>query len=200
VEILQKLLQVYINRMSAIGLPAHILALFSPQAPLEVRISPPRARRYQITGLADFSNLLTSSGTHSIPMVKESPSHTELESGRIKQFSFRDQSLYTTRGSHTLFVARLSYETTERTLRSHLSEFGEILKVRIIYDNNGQSRGYGFIEYSDARAVKTALKNGTGMRIDGRNILLDIERSRTFPWLPRRLGGGFGPKRGSTEI
>lgn len=39
-----------------------------------------------------------------------------------------------------------------------------------------------------------------GKKIENRRILVDIERGRTIKnWIPRRLGGGKGPARGSEE-
>jgi len=41
-----------------------------------------------------------------------------------------------------------------------------------------------------------AYKHGDGKKIDGRRVLVDVERGRTVKgWLPRRLGGGLGGTR-----
>jgi len=47
----------------------------------------------------------------------------------------------------TIFIGRLSYKTTEQTLRQAFEKFGTIVKLRIVKDLDGKSRGYGFIEY-----------------------------------------------------
>jgi U1 small nuclear ribonucleoprotein len=96
----------------------------------------------------------------------------------------------------TLFVGRLAYETTERTLRRVFEEWGRVSDVKLIHDRQGNSRGYAFIEYESERDFKDAYKFADGIKIDGRHILVDVERGRTVPgWLPRRLGGGRGPGR-----
>merc|ERR1712110_90864 len=57
-------------------------------------------------------------------------------------------------------------------------------------------RGYAFIEYEHERDLKNAYKQGDGKKIDGRRVMVDVERGRTVEgWLPRRLGGGRGPGR-----
>jgi len=96
----------------------------------------------------------------------------------------------------TLFVARISYDTTEKKLKRELEVFGSIKRVRMIYDQKGKPRGYAFIEYEHERDLKNAYKQGDGKKIDGRRVMVDVERGRTVEgWLPRRLGGGRGPGR-----
>merc|ERR1712063_202070 len=96
----------------------------------------------------------------------------------------------------TLFVARISYDTTEKKLKREFEVFGSIKRVRMIYDHKGKPRGYAFIEYEHERDLKNAYKQGDGKKIDGRRVMVDVERGRTVEgWLPRRLGGGRGPGR-----
>jgi len=100
----------------------------------------------------------------------------------------------------TLFVARLSYETTERKLKREFEEYGPIKRVRLVKDKEGKSRGYAFIEFEKERHVKTAYKQADGKKIDGRRVLVDVERGRTVNgWRPRRLGGGLGGTRIGSE-
>jgi len=96
----------------------------------------------------------------------------------------------------TLFVARISYDTTEKKLKREFEVFGSIKKVRMVYDTKGKPRGYAFIEYEHERDLKNAYKQGDGKKIDGRRVMVDVERGRTVEgWTPRRLGGGRGPGR-----
>merc|ERR1711972_1160547 len=96
----------------------------------------------------------------------------------------------------TLFVARVSYDTTEKKLKRELEVFGSVKKVRMVYDQKGKPRGYAFIEYEHERDLKNAYKQGDGKKIDGRRVMVDVERGRTVEgWMPRRLGGGRGPGR-----
>ncbi|XP_019098652.1 PREDICTED: U1 small nuclear ribonucleoprotein 70 kDa-like [Camelina sativa] len=53
------------------------------------------------------------------------------------------------------------------------------------------------------RDMKAAYKQADGQKIDGRRVLVDVERGRTVPnWRPRRLGGGLGTSRvgGGEEV
>mmetsp|Transcript_4843 Transcript_4843/g.9351 ORF Transcript_4843/g.9351 Transcript_4843/m.9351 type:complete len:308 (-) Transcript_4843:168-1091(-) len=96
----------------------------------------------------------------------------------------------------TLFVARLSYDVSEDDLKDEFEYYGTITKCRIIVDKKGKSRGYGFVEFESSRDLKEAYKDADGRKINGRRILVDVERGRTVKnWKPRRLGGGLGGTR-----
>merc|ERR1711953_1659175 len=96
----------------------------------------------------------------------------------------------------TLFVARISYDTTEKKLKREFEVFGSIKRVRMVYDQKGKPRGYAFVEFEHERDLKNAYKQVDGKKIDGRRVMVDVERGRTVEgWLPRRLGGGRGPGR-----
>lgn len=97
----------------------------------------------------------------------------------------------------TLFVARINYDTSESKLRREFENYGPVKKICLINDRNtGKPRGYGFIEYEHERDMHTAYKHADGKKIDGRRVLVDVERGRTVKgWRPRRLGGGLGGTR-----
>lgn len=50
--------------------------------------------------------------------------------------------------------------------------------------------------------ILAAYKHADGKKIDGRRVLVDVERARTVKgWLPRRLGGGLGgTRRGGPDV
>lgn len=115
---------------------------------------------------------------------------------------------------NTLFVGRLAYEVTEGKLLREFEAYGPVKDLKLItvrnnssdeniggYDagdnnNNGKSRGYAFIEFENSEDMKRAFRAADGMRIEGRHIVVDVERGHTAPnWLPRRLGGGLGGTR-----
>jgi len=79
-------------------------------------------------------------------------------------------------------VARLSYETTESRLKRELESYGPIKRVRVIADKEtSKPRGYAFIEFVHTRDMKAAYKQADGRKIDGRRVLVDVERGRTVP-------------------
>lgn len=46
-------------------------------------------------------------------------------------------------------------------------------------DPMGKSRGYGFVEFATEEDLKNAYRRADGLRIDGRRVLVDVERGRT---------------------
>lgn len=108
----------------------------------------------------------------------------------------------------TLFIARLDYDVTEVEVSQSFSRFGAIASIRIIRDNEGKSKGYGFVVFERDTDAATCVRElaSTGIKIGPessdrkpRTALVDIERSRVIRnWKPRRLGGGLGG-RGYTQ-
>lgn len=126
---------------------------------------------------------------------------------------------------NTLFVGRLAYEVTERKLLTEFEAFGPVKDLKLISvkanfrnnENDGsgvktesengtdaagtgssshKSRGYAFVEFEQAEDMKRAYRGADAMRIEGRPIVVDVERGHTVPlWLPRRFGGGLGGTR-----
>ena len=101
---------------------------------------------------------------------------------------------------NTLFVGRLAYETTERKLLREFEAFGPVKDLKLIVkrvpnasiSNNGsmvssaltsssgdESRGYAFVEFENEEDMKRAYRGGDGMRLDGREIVVDVERGHT---------------------
>ncbi|XP_065835939.1 U1 small nuclear ribonucleoprotein 70 kDa-like [Oscarella lobularis] len=97
----------------------------------------------------------------------------------------------------TLFVSRINFDTSESKLRREFEQYGPIRKIRMIYETGtGKPRGYSFIEYEHERDMHAAYKYADGKKIDGKRVLVDVERGRTVKgWIPRKIGGGMGATR-----
>lgn len=69
--------------------------------------------------------------------------------------------------------------------------------IKLIKDKETQKpRGYGFIEYEHKKDMLEAYKYSTYVKIDGRVLVVDIERGRTMiNFIPRKFGGGIGDTR-----
>ena len=70
-----------------------------------------------------------------------------------------------------IYVSNLSFAVQDDDLRGYFAEYGEVTSAKVIMDKyTNRSKGFGFVEMSDATAAKKAiaeLDNGT---VDGRNI------------------------------
>ena len=87
-----------------------------------------------------------------------------------------------------LYVGNLPYSTTDSTLNDLFSPFGQVESARVITDrDSGTSKGFGFVEMSNADAQKAmGALNGRG--IDGRSIRVNEAK----PQENRGGGGGRG--------
>ncbi|CAI8609158.1 unnamed protein product [Vicia faba] len=201
------------------GLTANLLKLFEPRPPLEYKPPPEKRKCPPLTGMAQFVTKFAEPGEpeYSPPVpVVETPAERRarvhklrLDKGAAKaaeeleKYDPQNDPNISGDPYKTLFVARLSYETTESRIKREFESYGAIKRVRLVTDTeSNKPRGYAFIEYLHTRDMKAAYKQADGRKIEGRRVLVDVERGRTVPnWRPRRLGGGLGTTRvGGEEV
>lgn len=201
-------------------LPPNLLALFAPRDPIPFLPPPdklPHEKKSQgYAGVGAFLDLFED------PKDTPPPTRVETREERIerRRRERAEQVAYklereiatwdpnqlaeaTTDPFKTLFVARINYDTSESKLRREFEIYGKIVKIIIIHDKeSGKPRGYAFIEYEHERDMHSAYKHADGKKIDGKRVLVDVERARTVKgWLPRRLGGGLGgTRRGGADV
>ncbi|OEH75777.1 RNA recognition motif-containing protein [Cyclospora cayetanensis] len=189
--------------MAAVGMPPHILALFQARKPLDAfpAFKSKHPRPYE--GVADFVRKFESVPPPAVAPF-ETPKQRQIRKKRqkllahlqqqkrlVEEYKPLDDPKIEGDPFATLFVGKLSYETTEKKLKREFEVYGPIRRVRVVRDCEGKHRGYAFIEYERDRDMKEAYKKADGTKVDGRRVLVDVERARTVPgWLPRRLGGG----------
>jgi len=196
-------------------LPPALLALFTAREPIE--FIPPVEHRQMppYTGIANYVQFFEDPKTAPPPpppmvlskeerRAKKRKERLEQEMEKIKD-QLKTWDPYsnpkaTDDAFKTLFVGRISYKTTEHKLKREFEQYGPIRSVRMVYDLDGKPRGYAFIEYERERDMRTAFKEGDAKKIDGRRVLVDVERGRTVKgWKPRRFGGGLGGTRIGSE-
>ncbi|XVF59606.1 hypothetical protein PTKIN_Ptkin07bG0289400 [Pterospermum kingtungense] len=195
------------------GLTTNLLKLFEPRPPLEFKPPPEKRKCPSYTGMAQFVSCFAEAGdAEYAPPVKEAETPVQkrarihklkLEKGvekaaeELKNYDPNNDPNISGDPYKTLFVARLNYETSESRIKREFESYGPIKRVRLIADKStNKPRGYAFIEYTHTRDMKAAYKQADGRKIDGRRVLVDVERGRTVPnWRPRRLGGGLGTTR-----
>lgn len=102
----------------------------------------------------------------------------------------------------TLFVGRLSFDTTETKLQDFFGAYGPVKRLRLVRDKTtNKSKGYAFVEFEHERDFERAYRSAHRRVIDGATILVDFERSRVMKgWKPRRLGGGLGGRKESGQL
>lgn len=95
-----------------------------------------------------------------------------------------------------LFVGNLPLTTTEAELRALFEVHGTVERASIVNDRDtGRSRGFGFVEMSDAAAADKAIAAINGTELGGRALKVNEARPKTersgFP-RGRGQGGGGG--------
>jgi RNA recognition motif-containing protein len=83
----------------------------------------------------------------------------------------------------TLFVGNLSFSLTEADLMSTFSPFGKIVSVRIPTDEQGRSKGFGFVEFENDEGAQKAVREMNEKEVGGRaiSVSLHCEDPRDFP-------------------
>jgi cold-inducible RNA-binding protein len=91
-----------------------------------------------------------------------------------------------------LYVGGLAYSVTEQALEALFAEYGKVISAVVIKDrDNGQSKGFGFVEMADDTEAKAAMAALNGKDVSGRSIMVNEAR----PPEDRRSGGGGGFRR-----
>ena len=88
-----------------------------------------------------------------------------------------------------LFVGNLSFDTTDSDLNATFGAYGAVERASVVRDrDSGQSRGFGFVEMTNAAEATQAMNALNGHDLNGRT--LNVNEAR-----PREQGGG-GQNRG----
>ena len=86
-----------------------------------------------------------------------------------------------------LYVGNLSYAVNDASLRAMFEAHGAVESATVVVDrDSGRSKGFGFVEMSDADAAK-AIQALNGAQHEGRTIRVNEAR-------PKTEGGGRGPR------
>lgn len=78
-----------------------------------------------------------------------------------------------------IFIGKISYDTTEETLKELFAQYGEVVSVAVIMDRaTNRSKGFAFVEMADAKAAQSAIKELNNKEVDGRNIAVSEAKER----------------------
>jgi cold-inducible RNA-binding protein len=91
-----------------------------------------------------------------------------------------------------IFVGNLDFNTGEDELRQLFEQYGPVDRVAIMTDRDtGRSRGFGFVEMTNAEDGEKAIAALNGTQVGGRTLNVNEARPKT-----ERAGGGGGGGRG----
>ena len=98
--------------------------------------------------------------------------------------------------SKRLYVGNLSYATTQDTLSSLFSAYGNVVSATIIIDRDtNQSKGFAFVEMEDSAETDKAIAELAGTDVDGRHLRVNYAaetKRRERSGFSRDSGRRFG--------
>jgi cold-inducible RNA-binding protein len=96
-----------------------------------------------------------------------------------------------------IFVGNLDFGATEDTIRSLFEAYGTVERVSLMTDRDtGRSRGFAFVEMTDAEEADRAINALNGSNVGGRALNVNEARPKTSGGGGGRPGGGGGGFRG----
>ena len=101
-----------------------------------------------------------------------------------------------------IFVGNLDFNTSEEELRQLFEAYGQVDRVAIMTDRDtGRSRGFGFVEMTNAEDGEKAIAALNGSQVGGRTLNVNEARPKVSKGFGgggggRSFGGGRGGNRG----
>jgi len=197
--------------------PKQIIELFAPRKPIEFKPPPQKRKLRRMSGIASYISKFEDTkadASNGHAGRKDDSERSKFITPAQRRFRSRkcqldnvqnimqegraawdpkaekDGTIKTEDAFKTLFVTNIPFTTLESRVHDEFESFGPVKQVVMPRDREGVPRGYAFVEFERERDLKIAYREANGMRIDGRRVLVDVERGRTVKdWLPNRLDG-----------
>merc|ERR1719482_1099769 len=78
-----------------------------------------------------------------------------------------------------VYVQNLPTPWTEEDLRSNFAKFGSILSLTVVCNEDGLSKGFGFVGYSSAASARDAISSMDGASFQGRTLVVKLKDTGT---------------------
>lgn len=92
----------------------------------------------------------------------------------------RERQPYTSSADqeNKVFIGNLSWSVNDDILTEVFSEYGNVLGAKVLYDETGRSRGFGFVSFSSSSEVEAAVASLNGQELEGRAMRVDRAMGR----------------------
>lgn len=78
-----------------------------------------------------------------------------------------------------LYIGNLPFSTSEKELQQTFRKYGSVRSVRVITNAfNGKSKGYGFILMGDKSSADAAMREVSGSKMSGREVVVNLAKSK----------------------
>ncbi|KAH9757785.1 polyadenylate-binding protein [Citrus sinensis] len=88
-------------------------------------------------------------------------------------YSHRDPSIRKS-GYGNVFIKNLDTSIDNKALCDTFAAFGTVLSCKVAIDSNGQSKGYGFVQFENEEAAQNAIKMLNGMLINDKQVYVGL--------------------------
>lgn len=133
---------------------------FAPAAAVVRAGSPPPMRAAApVQGQAAFQAAQAAVTAAAAPGT--TPTHTNLNSGPI---------------GANLFIYHIPNSWDDNILRQHFEHFGKLISARVQTDNDGRSRGFGFVSFDAPGAAQAAIAGMHGFPVDGKHLKVQLKK------------------------
>lgn len=79
-----------------------------------------------------------------------------------------------------LYVGNLSKQITDAQLNDLAVPYGKLISANVATErSSGESKGFGFVEFSDAEEARAAIKGLDGRDVNGQMIKVNEAKPRT---------------------
>lgn len=92
-------------------------------------------------------------------------------------WSQRDPALRKT-GQGNIFIKNLDESIDNKALHDTFAAFGEVLSCKVATDEQGRSKGYGFVHYETAEFADAAIRHVNGMLLNDKKVYVGHHVSR----------------------
>ncbi|MQM02597.1 hypothetical protein Taro_035355 [Colocasia esculenta] len=88
-------------------------------------------------------------------------------------FSHRDPSIRKS-GFANVFIKNLDTAIDSKSLHDIFASFGSVLSCKVATDTNGQSKGYGFVQFEHEEAAAKAIQQLNGMLVNDKQVYVGL--------------------------